>query len=481
MKSSGGYLPLLLSFAGIVQGQVLQAAPIALIHVTVIDMTGAAPKPDMTLVIQGARIGVLGRSSHTRAPKGAQVIDARGQYLIPGLWDMHTHNFFGPNQSFYSLYIANGVTGVRDMGGVWKYFDAYETARHAGQSLNGKWPAPRIVAAGVILDGKPPVHPTNVGVTNAQEARQAVETNRQRGADFIKVYSMLDRAAYFAIADEAKQDGLPFAGHVPLAVSAAEASDAGQKSIEHSYGILLGSSTRESGIRARKLEELGKRDSNLRALLKSEYEPIDSYSQGKADALFALFVKNGTWVCPTLVVQNRLLVNGKSAAVEQLSSRYVPHLAQGFWREAEQSMAKSLTPEDRAGDQKLYPKYLDLVQAMHRAGVPLLAGTDTPNPWVVPGFSLHEELALLVKAGLTPLQALQTATINPARFLGEERQLGTIEVGKLADVVLLDADPLADIHNTASIAAVFADGRYLSKRALQQMLGEVETSAKAPH
>ncbi|MGH9866472.1 MAG: amidohydrolase family protein, partial [Candidatus Acidiferrales bacterium] len=282
MTKASWLLSLVLLFCGGARGRTQQPGPIALTHVTVIDMTGAPPKSDMTVVIQTDRIVAVGRSSKTHPPKNARIIDARHKYLIPGLWDMHIHNFFGPNRSFYSLYIANGVTGVRDMGGEWKYYDADEQELRAGRPLNGRWPAPRMVAAGVILDGKPPVHPTDVSVTNAEEARAAVDMCKGHGVDFIKVYNLLNRESYFAIADEAKKDGLPFVGHVPFTVSAADASDAGQKSIEHSDGILLASSTKESELREQLLKELREKGFSFGLYNLTEGAAIESYDRQKA-------------------------------------------------------------------------------------------------------------------------------------------------------------------------------------------------------
>jgi len=468
--------------AGIVRGQTPQPAPFVLTHVTVIDMTGARPQPDMTVVIQGDRIAVIRRSSKTFHLKNAQVIDARHKYLIPGLWDMHTHNFFGSNPDFFSLYIANGVTGVRDMGaGEWKYYDAYKRALSDGQPPNGSWPAPRVVAAGEILDGKPPALPYNLSLANPDEARQAVDLSKRHGVDFIKVYSLLSSPSYYEIAAEAKNVGLPFAGHVPFTVSAAKASDAGQKSIEHCNGILLAASSKESQLRNQILDELKEKGYSFGLYYRAEYLPIDSYSKEKATALFARFVRNGTWVCPTLVVEKRMILDDRHETIDGLSARYGSQSMRDDWKQTGQYIAKSLTPEEKAGVKRVYQRFLELVGTMNRAGVPLIAGTDTPNPWVLPGFSLHEELGFLVDAGLTPMQALQAATINPARFLGREKELGTVEKGKLADLVLLDANPLQDILNTTKIVAVFANGRYLSKADLQQMLDDAAAAEKKPN
>lgn len=472
MKKSALFLSLSLLFPIGVWGQASHPTSIALTHVTVIDMTGAAPMSDMTVIVSGDRIAAVGKSSKMHAAPNTQVIDARGKYLIPGLWDMHTHNFYGPNQSFYSLYIANGVTGVRDMGGLWKYYDAFREKQRNGEPLNGKWPAPRIVAAGVILDGKPPVLKTFDSASNPEEARRAVDLRKQRGVDFVKVYSMLNRGEYFAIADEAKKDGLPYAGHVTSWVSAAEASDAGQKSIEHANGIFLACSTKESQIRAEILKTVADKGYSFAVYERADYLPIDSYSKRKAAALFARFVKNGTYVTPTLVVEKPSPFVHDGAEVIRLSNLYMPQVA-NWWKQEEKHFTEFPDPKDTAGMKKIYSSFFVLTEAMNRAGVPLLAGTDTDEPYVVPGFSLHEELELFVQAGLTPMQALQTATVNPARYLGMENELGTVEKGKLADLALLDANPLADIHNAAKIDAVFADGRYLPKADLQEMLAEV--------
>lgn len=457
-----------------VADQAPDAATVVFIHATVIDMTGAPAKPDMTVVVRAGRIIAVGRSSRTRPPRGALIVDSHGKYLIPGLWDMHTHNFFGSNSSFYSLYIANGVTGVRDMGGEWKYFDPVARAEREKVPLNGRWPAPRIVAAGVILDGNPPVHPSNVVVTNAHEAHTAVDSVKQHGADFIKVYEMLSRPSYLAIVADAKRQDLPFAGHVPIAVGAAAASDAGQHSIEHSDGVLLATSRDEAHLRGKMLITLATTKLSYSLVNTTEIASLDSHSDGKAADLFARFVRNGTWICPTLVAEKRLLLGEKSDAVVQTAYRYVPGMAKGFWTAADQLIA-SETP--KAMGQRIFAGYVALVPAMQRAGIGLLAGTDTTNPWLVPGFSLHEELALLVQAGLTPMETLQAATINPARYLGRQRELGTVEKGKLADLVLLDANPLADIHNTTKIATVVANGRYLSRDQLQAMLAEIAKPA----
>src|SRR5262249_6458687 len=227
--------------------------PLAITHVSVIDGTGTAAQPDMTVVIDRGRITALAKSTALSLPEGAATIDGSGKFLIPGLWDMHVH-IVGP--SYLPLFLANGVTGVREMHSF--YPESVLTMRKEIQE--GKTLGPRIVAAGALIDGAQPFWPGSVTATNEEEGRKAVQSLKKRGADFIKVYTKLPRSAYLAIADEAKKVGLPFVGHVPESISAAEASDLGQKSMEHLFGLLLACSADEEKLRQEELEGVEKLD-----------------------------------------------------------------------------------------------------------------------------------------------------------------------------------------------------------------------------
>jgi imidazolonepropionase-like amidohydrolase len=296
------------------------------------------------------------------------------------------------------------------------------------------------------------------------------------GADFVKVYTKLPREAYLAIADEAKKQGLPLAGHLPESVSAAEASDLGQKSIEHLTGVELACSDREDELRHKAIATLAKADNQvaMELLGRIDVQAADSFSDKKARALYSRFVRNGTWQVPTLTVLRSFVSLDDPKFTGDPRVKYMSPSLSSYW-----SLMK-LPPKTAAMVKRAYKRATGRVRAMHQAGVPFLAGTDTPGvPYVFPGFSLHDELALLVaEGGFTPLEALQAATVDPARFLGREKDLGTVQPGKLADVVLLDADPLADIHNTTKIAAVVANGRLLRRRELDRMLADVEASNK---
>jgi amidohydrolase family protein len=435
----------------------IQTPPIVFTHVTIIDVTGSAPRRDMTVVITGDRISAIG--DNISVPPNAQVVDATGKFMIPGLWDMHVHWYF---RNTFTLFIANGVTGVRQM------FGNSDLLRWRDQIAKGSLLGPRMVVASPIIDGPQPIWPNSIAVGNEDEGRKAVRRVKQWGADFVKVYALLPRGAYFGIADEAKQQGITFVGHVPKSVSPAEASDAGQKSIEHLTGILLATSDKETELR----DKLVKADSP-QAGSRLQATALETYSEKKAADLFAHFVKNQTWQCPTLTVLRSIAYLGDENFRRDGRLIYIPRLQQQRWnfRIAHRSGG------DDAVEKKVLQKQFEIVGAMQKAGVPILAGTDTGNPFCFPGFSLHEELALLVIAGLTPVEALRAATLNPAKFFGLDQTLGTIEQGKIADLVLLDANPLLDIRNTQRINAVVANGRLFDRKALDKMLSEAAVSA----
>jgi imidazolonepropionase-like amidohydrolase len=436
---------------------------LAITRVTVIDATGAAAKPDMTVIVRGGRIVVIKRASR-KLPKEAQVVDGRGKFLIPGLWDMHVHTNFGDwlpggKEIILPLFVANGITGVRDMGGDLHLLKEWRDQIDAGTTLG-----PRMVISGPMIDGAPPHFPASVPVATAADGRKAVDDLKQGGADFIKVQSYIPRDAYFAVAEESKKLGMTFVGHVPDAVRASEASNAGQKSIEHYTGIFEGCSTIE--------DELLKGPKGPRRV-------VETYSDARRAALIALLAKNHTWQVPTLIWERgQWLIDDLDLSQSPGAKYAAASLRNQTYKKFTASILKELDTDPVTYRRRFVAKELEMTLAMHRAGVPLMAGTDTAaGVYVMPGFSLHQELELFVKAGLTPLEALQTATLNPAKFLGRTSDLGTVEKGKLADLVLLDANPLDDISNTQKISAVVLGGRYFSRPELDSILKDVETAA----
>lgn len=446
-------------------------------HVTVIDMTGALPKSDMMVVVIGNHIAALGHSGEVRVPRDAQVIDAAGKFLIPGLWDMHVHSLYeGRPEFLFPMFIANGVTGVRELGSTMPLEQINIIRR---QIELGTILAPRFGAvAGKILESSvEQLGPEFEAVASPDEARRLVRERKEKGADFVKVYNQLPRDIYFAIADEAKKQGIPFVGHLPHSINAGEASDAGQKSMEHLPRILLSVSSREAAIREDLLAAAGKNlNAGRLAGWRADSEAADSYDAEKAADLFVRFRRNQTWQCPTLVQLRKFAVSDDENFRNDARLKYIPLTVRQRWRTLLATNLAEILPFGK----KIFPKQMDLVKAMNASRVMFLAGTDSGwgNPYTFAGFSLHDELALLVQAGLSPMQALQTATLNPAKFLKMEKTHGTIERGKIADLILLDANPLESIGNTQKIAAVVVNGRYLPKESLQRMLKDVEAMAK---
>lgn len=454
---------------------------LAIEHVSVIDATGQAAQPDRTVIIDRDRIVAVLPGKKAHIPKNAQIVDGSGKFLIPGLWDMHVHDASDARAPWsHLLFVANGVVGVRDMSGP---PDAH--AWRAAQATDPN-PSPTIYLGSPIVDGPNPVWPDSIVVSDEAQGRDVVNQQQQRGADFLKVYSRLPRNVYFAIADEANKRGFPFEGHVPDLVTAAEASNAGQKSVEHLTRVADGCSKEEAEIDS----ELQRAEASFRApeatmaqkmdsgkyIIRLNMRVVSSFDDATAQSLFALFVKNGTWQTPTLTLLRAQIddpLPGNDPRLQYLSKEVRAKWDAGYYR--------NFPPEPRAAMAKLTKAQFDesmrLVGLMYRAGVPILAGTDTMNPQCFPGFGIHDELALLVDAGLSPLAALQAATRNAAQFMGQLDRRGTVEAGKIADLVLLDENPLADIHNTRSIRAIVLNGKLYPRASLDAMLSKAQALA----
>jgi hypothetical protein len=446
--------------------------PVAITHVTVINPGTSSVQVDRTVVITGDRITSVSDAARIQPPKNARVIDATGQYLIPGLWDMHVHSAFGDwfpggRDIILPLFIANGITGVRDMGGDVPVFMAWRKEIGEGKAIG-----PRMVISGPMLDGYLPSgklrFPSSIAVTTPADAIAAVDSLKKQGVDFIKVQSEISRDAYFAAAAEAHEQGLPFVGHVPDKVRLREVVDAGQKSVEHLMGIFEGCSTQE--------DKFIKGEGNLKLLLSTE-------DKIRCDALIKLLAEHQTWQVPTLAWQRGGEFLDQPDPKRQPLEKYVPaYWRDVTWRRFTDEMMPDLLKDPLALRQEYFARNLQIVGAMHHAGVPFLAGTDAaPGVYIMPGFSLHDELANFVEAGFTPMESLQTATSNPAKFLGIQASLGSIESGKIANLILLTANPLEDIRNTQKISVVFTQGRFFDRAALVRILMQVQAAAKRTH
>jgi imidazolonepropionase-like amidohydrolase len=433
-------------------------------HVTVIDTASGALHPDMTVIVTGDRIEQVGTKRHVKIPKDGKIIDATGKYMIPGLWDMHVHSFFDDRAESgrditLPLFIANGITGVRDMG------SNLDPVLQARKDIEEKrLLGPRMIVAGPMLDGPKTTYKSAVAIATPEDGRRAVDMLKSRGVDFIKIQSDVPRDAYFAIVDECKKQKITFVGHVPDSIRGSEASNAGQKSFEHLIGIFEGSSTVED---------------DLLTSPKSPGRFLDTYDATKEAAIIQLLAKNHTWQCPTLYWERGQWLVDVIDPNKDPDVKYAPvSWREKAWPKATKSIIKEMDTDPLPVREKFVQHELDIVKKLNQAGVPFLAGTDCPaGVDVLPGFSLHLELQRFVAAGFTPLQALQTATINPAKFLDRQNDFGTVEKGKIADLVLLDANPLDDIRNTQKITGVVAGGRYFSRASLDRILSDVEATA----
>jgi imidazolonepropionase-like amidohydrolase len=461
------WLALLAAWASIF-GQTSRPGSIAVAHVTVINPETSSVQTDRTVLIRGSRVASVSSARDVHAPSGARVIDGRGKFLIPGLWDMHVHTAFGDwfpggRDVILPLFIANGVTGVRDMGGDVAVLKQWRDQIEAGQ-LTG----PHIAFSGPMLDGYLPDgknlrFPSSVPVTSPADARAAVDSLATQQVDFIKVQSLLSVESYLAAADEAHKRGLPIVGHVPDKVRITQVVAAGQKSIEHLMGIFEGCSTQEDKFI---------RGEGSTQLLLSTNDPK------KCDELINLLARSQTWQVPTLAWQRGGTFLDQLDWAHQPLDRYVP----AYWRDVtwhrfKEQMMPDLLHDPLSLRSEYFAQNLKMTGKLHRAGVPFMAGTDTAaGIYIMPGFSLHDELENFVEAGFTPMDALQTATSNPAKFL-ERNDAGKIEANSIADLVLLGANPLENIRNTQKIDAVIANGRFLDRAALDRLLEQVEQAA----
>jgi imidazolonepropionase-like amidohydrolase len=434
----------------------ISAPTLTITNATVIDVSNGALRRGQTIVVDGNHIVRVGLPS-TAVAAGGQVVDVKGMYVIPGLWDMHTHAYFGWSRDFgdsyvLPMFIANGVTGIRDMG---SDLDSVLQARNlvAAHRLTG----PRMVVSGPMLDGPRVTFAASIAIATQDDGRKAVRLLKSKGVDFVKIQSGVPRDAYPAIADEAKKHGLPFDGHVPDAIRASEAIAAGQRTFEHLIGIFEASTPDEDAFLSRRYGA-GKDPSVNKSLAAF----LDRYDPSRERTIIERLAASGVWQCPTLFWERGQWLVDVIDWRQDSDIAYTPRTwIEKKYPSSQKSIAESMDSDPLDVRRRFVEHELEIVRALHAAGVPFLAGTDTPaGVDVTPGISLHLELQRFVDAGLTPLEALQTATINPARFFGRTSDFGSVQAGRLADLLILSANPLEDIANTRTISGLVADGKY---------------------
>ena len=434
----------------------ISAPTLTITNATVIDVSNGALRRGQTIVVDGNHIVRVGLPS-TAVAAGGHVVDVKGMYVIPGLWDMHTHAYFGWSRDFgdsyvLPMFIANGVTGIRDMG---SDLDSVLQARNlvAAHRLTG----PRMVVSGPMLDGPRVTFAASIAIATQDDGRKAVRLLKSKGVDFVKIQSGVPRDAYPAIADEAKKHGLPFDGHVPDAIRASEAIAAGQRTFEHLIGIFEASTPDEDAFLSRRYGA-GKDPSVNKSLAAF----LDRYDPSRERTIIERLAASGVWQCPTLFWERGQWLVDVIDWRQDSDIAYTPRTwIEKKYPSSQKSIAESMDSDPLDVRRRFVEHELEIVRALHAAGVPFLAGTDTPaGVDVTPGISLHLELQRFVDAGLTPLEALQTATINPARFFGRTSDFGSVQAGRLADLLILSANPLEDIANTRTISGLVADGKY---------------------
>jgi imidazolonepropionase-like amidohydrolase len=441
----------------------VNAQTITIVNAKLVDVSNGRIEPETTVVIEGNRIASVTHTAKA-SPKAGRIIDAKGEYLIPGLWDMHTHVYFDNTSAdgtdlILPLFLAYGVTGIRDMG------SELDPILHAREEIAAhRVFGPRMIVSGPMLDGAKSSYKAVIPIATPEDGRKAVDMLKTRGADFVKVQSFVPRDAYFAIAEESKKVGIEFEGHVPDAVRASEAVSAGQRTFEHLIGIFEASSRDEDKYLSGK---------------KAPGMFLASYDPAREAALVGLLAKKQVWQCPTLFWERGQWLVDVIDYSQDPDLAYAGHTwVTKNWPALQKSIAQTLDTDPLAVRETFVKHELDIVRKLHAANVPFLAGTDTPaGVDVIPGISLHLELQRFVAAGFTPLEALQTASLNPAKFYNRLTDFGAIKTGRIADLVLLTANPLDNIANTLKIAGVIADGSYMSGEDLEQLRARLKQVA----
>ncbi len=438
-------------------------------NVNIVDVTNGTILPGRDIEIVGNRISRIFVHQFDSNYKSSKKVNGKDKYIIPGLWDMHAHPDdpevwrMDPKTEkkdlLMPLFVVNGVTGIRDMAG-----DINLVKRWRRMVKNDSLIAPKIVAGGPLLDGPNPMWDGSVGIASPDQVRQVVDSLIVEGVDFLKVYSLLPRATYLELSNYANEIDFPFVGHVPFTVPPSEAAVTGMKSQEHLLEIIKECSLEfDNEI----LTKIRKEENNANRYALANDFRLKNFNEKIADSLYTLFVEHDIWHTPTLSMWYKNAWYEEELSKDQELIEYLPKYLQEYWTPAHNDHLKNRdNPSFIKIKKALYKKYLDIVDKMNEKGVELLAGTDMgANPLCFPGDGLHNELSALVDAGLSPLNSLQTATINPAQFLEIEKDYGTINEGKMADMVLLDANPLDDISNTRKINMVIQNGKiYDSQR-----------------
>ncbi len=436
---------------------------------------------NQTVIIKSGKIYKVFSSNEIRLAKNNKIIDGTGKYLIPGLWDAHVHFAYIEDlaPSMFALFLSYGITSVRDTGGEIEFVKSLKE-----KAMNNPTDAPRVMIAGPLLDGISNVYdgsdnnhpPLSVRLASLEEVAKYVNKLDSIGVDFLKAYEMLSLEQFIMIAQMAKEKGLKVTGHIPLSMDVISASNAGLSSMEHMRNLELSCASNADELLKQRREILttgeGDPGSLLRLLIYQDQREvaIQNYDKNKANEILQVLAKNQTWQIPTLVLSTASSEKYFTYPEWQESFKYLPDSIGQQWKKNTDAMKDGKVTPFR----QQYSRWLfDMVKKIHQADIDIMAGTDCPIFYMTPGYSLHQELIMLVEAGLSPLDALKTATLNPAKYFNLENELGSIQENKWADLVILDANPLEDIRNTQRINAVIKQGKYYDRKKIDQLLAHL--------
>lgn len=435
-------------------------------------------KENQTVIIKDEKIFKISPTDKLNLSVKNKIIDGTGKYLIPGLWDAHIHFSYIEELAprMFDMFLAYGITGVRDTGGRIEFVKRWKEL-----ALAKPTDAPRVMIAGPLLDGIPNVYdgsdkrrpPLSVGLATDDAVVKQVQQLDSIGVDFLKAYEMLTPEQFQVITTIAIEKGLKVTGHVPLSMDVISASNAGLNSMEHMRNLELSCASNSDELLAQRKQLLveGKNipGGDLRSSIHQAQREtaIEHYDEDKADKIIEVLSRNQTWQIPTMALATVFINRPFKQSHWQESFTYLPDSISQQWNSSIESLMKT---EVSSFNQKYAKWLMDMVDKINKAKIDIMAGTDTPIRFLTPGLSLHEELRVLVSSGLTPLEAIKTATYNPAKYFNMETELGSIKENMWADLVILDANPLEDINNTRQINAVVKQGKYYDRNGLDEKL-----------
>ncbi len=442
-------------------------------NVHIINVEDGTIGPPVDIFIRAKTIVRISAHDSLSGPNGA--INGNGGFVIPGLWDMHAHPDdpevwrMKPDDlsrdKLMPQFVLRGVLGIRDMGGSLETINRWRTLGESGQLL-----VPNIVAGGPLLDGPNPMWDGSVGIDSPTKAPQIIDSLIAEGVDFLKIYSLLPRETYFAVANYANSKKIPFAGHVPYTVTTSEAAKTGMKSQEHLLEILRECSDYDEAV-AKGAFDPTKYSGTERYVAMNDFM-LSSFDTTRFLELIKVHKSTNTWHCPTLSMWYKNAWFESERARDDSLWTYLPPYLKSYWTEQENDHLRNRDDEEfKSTKKRLYAHYLYIVRTLDENDIPLLAGTDTgANPLCWPGIGVVNEMRELERAGVPRLRVLQSATLNPVKYLGLSDSLGTVAVGRRADFLLLENNPLENLDALYHLEGISFKGNFLDKHQIETKL-----------